>query len=232
MSGAAAAPITEAFMLRHTVRTAPPLVPELRLHLAAEFTPLWEATEAELERLGLPSPFWAFAWAGGQALARNVIDNAPLVAGRRILDLGAGSGIAGLAALWASAAAVIANDTDPVAGIAVRLNAEENGLLGGLTVENRDMLEEPVLAADGEPLFDTVLAGDILYERTTATRVRDWLQRHADAGALVLIGDPGRGLQPADGLDLQAQYDIPVPRCLEDAETRQTSVWRLKPAAR
>lgn len=221
--------VTPDFIARNTVPAQPPLVPELRLYLATEATALWEVTEAELDERGLPPPFWAFPWAGGQALARFLIDNAELAAGRRVLDLGAGSGIAGLAAAWVSAATVIANDTDAVAGTAMAMNAELNGLSDRFTVEIRDMLDEPVLAADGGALFDLVLAADVLYETSMSKRVLAWLQRHANAGALVLIGDPGRNAHKDDVYDLCARYDVPVPRDLEDREVRRTSVWRLPP---
>lgn len=224
--------ITTDFILRNTEALSPPLIPELTLHLATEATPLWQATETELEQNGLPPPYWAFPWAGGQAVARYVIDNAPLVAGRRVLDVGAGSGMVGLAALWASAATVIANDTDPVAATAIALNAETNGLGAGLSIAARDMLDEPVLAEDGGPLYDTVLAGDICYERAMADRMLAWLQRHADAGALVLLGDPGRTYRPTGGISFCAQYDVPVSLEIEDSEMRQTTVWRLTGPAR
>ncbi|MEQ8332430.1 50S ribosomal protein L11 methyltransferase [Nisaea sp.] len=219
--------ISADFIRRNTEIISPPLVPELSLHLATEATPLWQATETELEQNGLPPPYWAFAWAGGQAVARYVIDNAPLVAGKRVLDVGAGSGMVGLAALWASAATVISNDTDPVAAIAIALNAQTNGLEAGLTVSGRDMLDEPTMAEDGGPLYDTVLAGDICYERAMSDRMQKWLQRHADAGALVLLGDPGRTYRPTGGIAFCARYDVPVSLEIEDSELRQTTVWRL-----
>ncbi|WP_028467518.1 class I SAM-dependent methyltransferase [Nisaea denitrificans] len=224
--------ITTDFILRNTEAISPPLIPELTLHLATEATQLWQATETELEQIGLPPPYWAFPWAGGQAVARYVIDNAPLVAGKRILDVGSGSGMVGLAALWASAAAVIANDTDPVAATAIALNAETNGLQAGLTIAIRDMLDEPVMADDGGPLYDTVLAGDICYERSMSDRMQAWLQRHADVGALVLVGDPGRTYQPIGGIALCAHYDVPVSLEIEDSELRKTAVWRLTGSAK
>jgi predicted nicotinamide N-methyase len=224
--------ITTDFILRNTEAISPPLIPELTLHLATEATTLWQATETELEQNGLPPPYWAFPWAGGQAVARYVIDNAPLVAGKRVLDVGAGSGMVGLAALWASAATVISNDTDPVAAIAIALNAETNGLQAGLTIAIRDMLDEPVMAEDGGPLYDTVLAGDICYERSMSDRMQAWLQRHADAGALVLVGDPGRTYQPIGGIALCAHYDVPVSLEIEDSELRRTAVWRLTGSAK
>lgn len=221
------ASITAEFVLRNTELASPPLVPELTLHLATEIAPLWEATESALQQLGLQPPYWAFAWAGGQALARYVIDHPHLVAGRRVLDIGAGSGIVSLAALWVSAATVIANDIDPVAGLAIRMNAEANGLEPGLSFTGRDMFDEPTLAEDGRPLFDIVLAGDVFYERTMAVRAEAWLRRHAAAGALVLVGDPGRAYLPRDGRLHCATYQVPVSTELEDREIRETSVWQI-----
>lgn len=218
-----------AFIRANTVTAPPPLVPELKLHLASDAVALWEMTEAELERAGLPPPFWAFAWAGGQALARFIIDTPETVAGRRVLDLAAGGGIAGLAALWASAAHVTANEIDAHACAAIRLNAEINGLSAGLEVIERDMLDEPVLANDGGPLWDVVLAGDVCYERPMAERMLAWLARHANAGALVLIGDPGRAYLPAIGLQELARYQVPTPLDLEDREIRETGVLRVLP---
>ncbi|MBO6562897.1 MAG: methyltransferase [Nisaea sp.] len=219
--------VTAEFILRNTELASPPLIPELRLHLATKITPLWEATESELQQLGLPPPYWAFAWAGGQALARYVIDHPHLVAGRRVLDIGAGSGIVSLAALWVSAATVIANDIDPVAGLAIRTNAGTNGLEAGLSFAGRDMFDEPALAEDGGPLFDVVLAGDVFYERPMAVRAETWLRRHAAAGALVLVGDPGRAYLPKTGREHCATYQVPVSTDLEDREIKETSVWRL-----
>ncbi len=220
-----------AFIRANTVMAPSPLVPELRLHLASDAVALWEMTEAELERAGLPPPFWAFAWAGGQALARFIIDTPETVAGRRVLDLAAGGGIAGLAALWASAAHVTANEIDAHACAAIALNAEINGLSAGLEVIERDMLDEPVLANDGGPLWDVVLAGDVCYERPMAERMLAWLARHAAAGALVLIGDPGRAYLPTIGLQEVARYHVPTPLDLEDREIRDTGVLRVLPGA-
>ena len=218
-----------AFIRANTALGHPPLVPELKLHLATDAVALWEMTESELERAGLPPPFWAFAWAGGQALARFIIDTPQTVGGRRVLDLAAGGGVAGLAALWASAAHVTANEIDTHAATAIALNAEANGLSRGLEIVPRDMLDEPVLADDGGPLWDVVLAGDVCYERPMAERMLAWLARHANAGALVLIGDPGRAYLPAVGLQEVGRYQVPTPIDLEDREVRDTAVLRVVP---
>ena len=219
----------DAFIRANTIPTPPPLVPELTLHLATDAMALWEMTETEMESAGLPPPFWAFAWAGGQALARFIIDTPETVGGRRVLDLAAGGGIAGLAALWASAAHVTANEIDAHAAAAIALNAEINGFAAGLEIIKRDMLDEPVLANDGGPLWDLVLAGDICYERPMAERMLAWLTRHANAGALVLIGDPGRAYLPSVGLQEVARYPVPTPLELEDREIRDTAVLRVLP---
>jgi len=219
----------DAFIRANTIPTHPPLVPELTLHLATDAVALWEMTETELESAGLPPPFWAFAWAGGQALARFIIDTPETVGGRRVLDLAAGGGIAGLAALWASAAHVTANEIDAHAATAITLNAEINGLAAGLEIIKRDMLDEPVLANDGGPLWDVVLAGDVCYERPMAERMLAWLTRHANAGALVLIGDPGRAYLPTIGLQEVARYPVPTPLELEDREIKDTAVLRVLP---
>lgn len=219
----------DAFIRANTIPTHPPLVPELTLHLATDAVALWEMTETELESAGLPPPFWAFAWAGGQALARFIIDTPETVGGRRVLDLAAGGGIAGLAALWASAAHVTANEIDAHAATAIALNAEINGLATGLEIIKRDMLDEPVLANDGGPLWDVVLAGDVCYERPMAERMLAWLTRHANAGALVLIGDPGRAYLPTIGLQEVARYPVPTPLELEDREIKDTAVLRVLP---
>ncbi len=217
----------EVFIRENTTASAPPLVPELVLHLASDAMTLWEATEADLAQLGLPPPFWAFAWAGGQALARFIIDTPSIVAGKRVLDVGAGSGLVGLAALWASAAHVTANEIDPYAAAAIAVNAHANDLESDLEIIERDMLDEPVTVGNGEPLWDVVLAGDVCYERPMTERVLDWLRRHARAGALVLIGDPGRGYRPEDGVREIARHVVATPQALEDRETRDTAVFRV-----
>ncbi|NQW11176.1 MAG: methyltransferase [Alphaproteobacteria bacterium] len=219
----------EAFIRANTLLKPPSLVPEIALHIADQALPLWEKTEEELAESGLPPPYWAFAWAGGQAVARYVIDHPEVVAGRRVLDVASGGGIAALACLWASAAHVAANEIDGFAIVAIGLNAEANGLTDGLELIARDMLDEPTLAADGGPLWDVVLAGDVCYEKPMAERMIGWLRRHAAAGATVLMGDPGRSYKPKDGLVALAEYNVPVPRDLEDSDLRRTVVWRVQP---
>lgn len=219
-----------AFVRQNTLLKPPSLVPELTLHLADKAVPLWELTEAELAEKDLPPPYWAFAWAGGQALARYIIDHPEVAAGKRVLDFASGSGIVAVAALWVSASHVVANDIDPFAAAAITLNAEANAVAGGLETVRRDMLEEPALASDGRPLFDLVLAGDVCYELPMSTRTIGWLRRHASAGATVLMGDPGRSYLPDSGLTKLAEYMVPTPRELEDSDLRRTIVWRVDPA--
>src|SRR6201999_213362 len=176
----------EQFILDNTQLMAPPLVPEIQLHLAPEVVPLWRKTEEELAAEGVPPPYWAFAWAGGQALARYVLDNPDVVAGKRALDLAAGSGLVGIAAAKAGAAPVTAIDIDQFTEAAVALNGEANGVYVDVTI--LDILDHPVPA---EPRHDVILVGDLFYERDTAARALAFLERHAAIGSRVLIGDPG-----------------------------------------
>jgi predicted nicotinamide N-methyase len=205
----------EDFVRSNTVLAAPPLVPEITLHLATEVTPLWEATEAELQRLGLPPPYWAFAWPGGQALARYILDHPGLLAGRRVLDFGAGSGLVAIAAARAGAHAVAA-EIDPFAASAIRLNAARNGVT--VEIETEDVIGAPCA-------WDAILAGDMCYERPLAERLGAWLRQ---IPALVLLGDPGRSYFSAEGLQSLARYTVPTSRDLEDRDHRETGVWRLR----
>jgi predicted nicotinamide N-methyase len=209
-----------AAFIRANTRVLPvPHAPEIRLHLADEATQLWQKTEEEFGQLGLPPPFWAFAWAGGQALARYVLDHPETVAGRRVLDFASGSGLVAIAAAMAGARSVAASDLDPFAIAAVGLNAA----LNGAAVEAR--LAEFIGQDEG---WDAVLAGDIFYERDTAAKATEWLFGLAGRGAAVLIGDPGRSYLEKDRLEPLATYEVPVTRALEDAEVKKTSVWRFR----
>ena len=208
-----------AFVRANTRLTAPPLVPEIRLHLATEVTPLWQATEAELEKNQLPPPYWAFAWAGGQALARHLLDHPQIVAGRKILDIGAGSGLVAIAAARAGAQAVAA-EPDPFALAAIALNAAANDVV--VTTENADLI-------GAARAWDIVLAGDMCYERPLADRLIPWLRRLAGEGTLVLLGDPGRAYLPGSGLEELARYTVPTSLDLEDRLSREAVVWRLTP---
>jgi predicted nicotinamide N-methyase len=208
----------EAFIRANTALVAPPLVPELRLHLATESLPIWQKTEDELGEMNVPPPYWAFAWAGGQALARYVLDNAALVAGKRVLDLGTGSGLSALAPMLAGAASCLAADIDTLALVAARLNAEANGLVLSTTAED-------LLARQPDP-FDVILVGDLFYERQLAQRVLAFINAAVAREALVLIGDPKRNYFPRDRFTKIAEYRVPVTRELEDSEIKNTSVWR------
>jgi predicted nicotinamide N-methyase len=207
------------FVRAHTALEVPPYLPELRLHLAADAFTLWERTEAELGG-GVVSapPFWAFPWAGGQALARHLLDHPDLVRDRTVLDLAAGSGLVAIAAAKSGAAGVTANEIDPYAGAAIILNAAANDV--AVDVRLRDLLDGPAEA-------DVVLAGDVFYSRDMAGRVLAFLQRARADGTRVLVGDPGRAYLPRRGLTEVATYDVPVVRALEDAQVKRATVWRL-----
>ena len=209
---------SEAFIRANTALMAPPHVPEIVLHLADEAHALWHRTEEELEAIGLPPPFWAFAWAGGQGLARHVLDHPHRVAGRRVLDFASGSGLVAIAAMKAGAAHVLAADIDPFCAAAIALNAAENGVAVDFTAE--DLVGRP-----GD--WDVVLAGDVFYDRGFAERLLPWFAALKATGAEILVGDPGRAYLPKTGLDRLATYEVPVTRALEDSEVKRTTVWRL-----
>ncbi len=206
-----------AFILQHTRLQPPPFVPELRLYLADAITPLWQMTEAELGAQDVPPPFWAFAWAGGQALARYLLDHPAEVAGRRVLDFATGSGLCAIAALKAGAASALATDIDGYCAVAVALNAEANGVQVAFT--DRDLL------TTDPPAADLILAGDFGYEQPLATRTLAWLRAAHVRGTRVLIGDPGRAYFPREGLVQLAHYAVPTSRDLEDSAVKQTGVF-------
>lgn len=209
-----------AAFIRAETRLLPvPHAPEIRLHVADEATPLWLRTEEELGEIGLPPPFWAFAWAGGQALARYVLDHPETVRGRRVLDVASGSGLCAIAAALAGAAQVEAADIDAFAAEAIALNAAANG------VAVAPRLADLVGQDEG---WDVVLTGDIFYERDIAARIWPWLVALEDRGARVLIGDPGRSYLPKAKVDQIAQYRVRVTRDLEDAEIKLSRVWRIR----
>ena len=208
----------KSFVAANTVLQEPPLVPEIHLHLASEVVPLWQATEEALSRMGLPPPFWAFAWAGGQALARYILDHPDAVAGQRVLDFASGCGIAAIAAAKAGAMRVEASEIDAFALAALRLNSDANA--AGIAATGEDLIGK-----DGD--WEVVLAGDICYERDLAERVFAWLQALSARGATVLIGDPGRNYLPKDGLERMISYAVKTTRELEDSDVRNASVWRV-----
>jgi predicted nicotinamide N-methyase len=218
VSGADAALDRKGFILAHTALLPVPHAPEIALHVAQEATELWQKTEDELAVIGLPPPFWAFAWAGGQALARYLLDHPETVAGRRVLDFASGSGLVAIAAGRAGAASVEACDIDAFAAAAMALNAGANAV--ALTIR----LEDLVGRDEG---WEVICAGDVCYEKAMAERVVAWLGGLARRGALVLIGDPGRSYLPRSALTEIASYQVPVTRSLEDAEIKRSAVWRL-----
>jgi predicted nicotinamide N-methyase len=207
------------FIRANTALLPVPMVPEIRLHLAAESLPIWQKTEEELGRLNVPPPWWAFAWAGGQALARHVLDNPGVAAGRTVLDLGAGSGLGAIAAAKAGAGPVLAADVDPFALAAMALNAAANGVAFQTTGAD-------LLAAPPGP-FALVLVGDLFYERPLAERALAFVSAARERGADVLVGDPQRSYFPRDRFMQVAEYSVPVTRDLEDMEIKRTAVWRL-----
>jgi len=205
----------DTFIRDNSQLLAPPLVPEIRLHLASEVIPLWRKTEEELAEIGVPPPYWAFAWAGGQALARYLLDHPGIVANKRVLDFGSGSGLVGLAAAKAGAAHVVAADIDPFAIAAIARNAAVNNV-------NVETVTQDMIGTDDR--FDLILVGDMCYERPLAERLMTWLKT---ARADVLLGDPGRSYFPKTGLTRLANYSVPTTRELEDREIRETGVWQL-----
>ncbi|WP_430702074.1 class I SAM-dependent methyltransferase [Mesorhizobium captivum] len=209
------------FILDNTALMAPPHVPEVLLHLADEAHDLWLRTEEELAEIGLPPPFWAFAWAGGQGLSRYVLDHPATVRGKRVLDFASGSGMVAIAALKAGAAEVIAADIDPFCEAVIALNLEANGV-------KAEFLDADCIDTDDG--WDVVLAGDVFYDKPLADRLAPWFATLTARGADILVGDPGRAYLPKKGLQSLAVYQVPVTRVLEDAEVKRTTVWRWGPA--
>jgi predicted nicotinamide N-methyase len=209
-----------AFIRAQTTLVAPPLTPEIRLHLATEITPIWEATEASLAAMNLPPPYWAFAWPGGQALTRFLIDHPDWVKGKRVLDFAAGSGLSAIGAAKAGAASVQAAEIDDLALAAIALNARGNDVAV-------DLVRDDLIGV--EPRWDVVLAGDVCYERPMAERVIAWFRSLASRGVAILMGDPGRAYLPQSGLVELARYHVPTSLELEDRTLRETIVWRLMP---
>jgi predicted nicotinamide N-methyase len=217
--------------IRSQTRLAPvPLVPEISLHIAADAIDLWHRTEQQAGREQLPPPFWGFPWAGGQALARYLLDNPGTVRQRSVLDIGSGSGLVAIAAMRAGAASVTASEIDPLAAAAITLNCAANGVRPAAIVG--DVLGSVAPGGDGTGpppgSAGVVLAGDAFYERALAGRLLPFLQRSRAAGTLVLVGDPGRAYLPRDHFEQVAIYQVPVSRVLEDATLKETTVWRLR----
>jgi predicted nicotinamide N-methyase len=208
-----------AFIEANTRLLSPPLAPHLRLHLADEAVALWQKTEEELGEIGLPPPFWAFSWAGGQALAKFIEERPETVAGKFVLDFASGSGLVAIAAARAGAARVEASEIDEFALTAIAMNARENGVAIELRAGD-------LIGADGG--WEVVLAGDISYERDMAEAATAWLKRLAVRGAEVWIGDPGRSYLARDSLECIVEYLAPVSRALEDAEVKRSGVYRFR----
>jgi predicted nicotinamide N-methyase len=208
----------ECFILDNTTVMAPPHVPEIRLHLADEAHDLWLKTEDELEAIGLPPPFWAFAWAGGQGLARHILDHREVVAGKRVVDFASGSGLVAIAAALSGAISVLAVDIDPWTEAAIRLNSRLSNIQ--VDFSNADIIGTSLQA-------DVLLAGDVFYDRAFADRLIPWFEALAKAGVAVIVGDPGRAYCPRDRMGALATYEVPVTRALEDAAVKTTTVWRF-----
>lgn len=206
-----------AFIAAHTVLARAPLVPEIALHLATEITPIWQASEAWLQQANVDPPFWAFAWPGGQVIARHVLDHPDLVRGRRVLDFAAGCGIAAIACAMAGAALVEAAEIDAMAVAAIRMNAAANGV--DVVVLDQDVVGQPCR-------WDLILCGDVCYEAPMTAHIMPWLRQMA-AEAEVWVADPGRAYLPGDGLTEVAAHDVPTSLELEDRVLRRTKLFRL-----
>jgi predicted nicotinamide N-methyase len=204
------------FILDNTSIMAPPHVPEIRLHLADEAHDLWLKTEDELEEIGLPPPFWAFAWAGGQGLARHILDHPESVAGKTVIDFASGSGLVAIAAARAGARSVRAVDIDPWARTAVAINSQLNDV--EISFSGEDIIGTCVDV-------DILLAGDVFYDKSFADQLVPWFETLLKAGVEVVVGDPGRAYCPRERMHALAAYQVPVTRVLEDAEVKKTTVW-------
>lgn len=207
-----------AFILANTGVMAPPHTPEIRLRLADEAHDLWLKTEEELEVIGLPPPFWAFAWAGGQGLARYILDHPVCVAGKRVVDFASGSGLVAIAAAKACARTVTAVDIDPWTETAIALNSDLNAVKIFFSGDN--IIGQPVDA-------DVLLAGDVFYDKSFADALIPWFETLRQKGTEVIVGDPGRAYCPRERMQALATYEVPVTRALEDSEVKKTTVWRF-----
>ncbi|MCO6184877.1 methyltransferase [Rhizobium sp. L1K21] len=206
------------FILDNTAIMQPPHVPEISLYMADEAHDLWQKTEEELQEIGLPPPFWAFAWAGGQGLARYILDHREVVAGKHVLDFASGSGLVAIAAMKAGARSVLAADIDPWTGSAIALNAALNDVRVVFTRED---------VVGSKRSESVILAGDVFYDQSFALALVPWFERLSAEGKTVLVGDPGRAYCPRDRMEVLATYEVPVTRALEDSEVKKTTVWRF-----
>jgi predicted nicotinamide N-methyase len=211
---------SRAFVLQHARLQPVPALGGLRLHLADDVLSLWRATQLESGDPEAPLPYWAFAWAGGMALASYLREHPEAVTGRRVVDFGSGSGLCAIAAMLVGAAEVTAIDIDPLAAAAIELNARANGVR--VSIERRDVLDsEP-------PDADMIVAGDCWYEAALAARVMPWLRRAQGRGIDVLIGDPGRRYLPTAELTMLATYDVRTTTELEDLDLKRGTVYALR----
>jgi predicted nicotinamide N-methyase len=208
----------ETFIRSNTLLTTARHVPEIQLHLATEITPIWQATETWLAERNIDPPFWAFAWPGGQALARHILDNPGLVAGKRVLDFAAGGGVAAIACAMAGAADVEASEIDSLALAAIGLNAAVNGVCVRLAGD--------IVGAACR--WDLILCGDVCYEAPMTSHIMPWLQR-LTAAAEVWIADPGRAYLPKTGLGRMASFRIQTSLELEDRASRDVTLYRVLP---
>jgi len=208
----------EDFIRASTAIETPPLVPEVRLHMATELTPLWHSTESFLNQRNIGAPFWAFAWVGGQALARYILDRPSSVEGLYVADIGSGGGMVSIAAALAGAVQITAIDTDPVAGTVCRMNAALNGVADRITTETADAIGYDLSR------FDLILVGDVCYTRGESEELADHLLRVA---APVLFGDPGRHFLPRADLIHLASYSVPTSTEIEAKDVTEASVWRM-----
>jgi predicted nicotinamide N-methyase len=192
------------------------------MRLITHECPLWYRSEDDVHAMGWETPFWAFAWPGGQSLARHLLDHPALVAGKTVLDFGAGGAVEGIAAMQAGARRVIASDIDPVAVVSMEVNAALNGVSVECTVED--------LIGRDDRAWEVVLAGDMFYDAELSERVLGWLSGLARRGALVLLGDPGRGNVPEDSVEPVGWYDAPFDTDVRGLHLRRTQVARVREA--
>jgi len=207
------------FIKAQTVIASASLAPEIKLHLATEITPLWQLTEERLKGGDLPPPFWAFAWPGGQGLARYALDHADEFKGRRVLDFAAGCGIAAIAAAQAGAARALADDIDLLAQTSILMNAAENNVK--VEIQRILDMDRPFTGAD------IIMVGDVCYQQAMSIVIMRWLNLCRGKGARILIADPGRAYAPKEGLTELARYDVPTSKELEDKEIRTVIVGEL-----
>ena len=214
------------FIRKNTKLGSPPLVPAIKLPLAVGATELWKMTTKELKDNGLPLPFWAFAWAGGQALARYILDNPQLVEDKSVLDMGAGSGLVGLSALFSNASQVDFKEIDCFAAEAIHLNLSANQLDQNFQI----ILEHlPKFTPQNQNRWDVILAGDVFYEQEMSNIILSDLRKFARLGILVLVGDPGRAYFPKEGVKKLAQYLVETPIYLEEQNISETTIWQIVP---